>query len=296
MIWIFVIYTFLGWCTEVIFHGVSTGKFINRGFLNGPACPIYGFGMLLVVLCLTPLENSLAVLFFGSVLLTSALEFLTGFILEKFFDDKWWDYTNEPFNIRGYVCIRFSLMWGIACVLIMKSVQPLVTGLIGWIPEAAGKVLLAVFLLTMAADTGVTVAGAIKLRKRMRLMNELGERLQVLSSLIGEPLADGAAEMKERFGEGRLKLDESKAEVLEKLGESKSDMLEKLGESKAELLSRLAERRSELEDVRRKLSELASGRSYVQGRILRSFPRLSSGRYKGAVERIRQYRNDRKNG
>jgi uncharacterized membrane protein len=90
--WIFLVYAFLGWCTEVVFQAAIRGKFINRGFLNGPVCPIYGFGVLAVIGCLTPLKDNLAVLFFGSVVLTTVLEFITGFVLEKFFCDKWWDY------------------------------------------------------------------------------------------------------------------------------------------------------------------------------------------------------------
>ena len=71
-LWIFFIYSFLGWCLEVCFFALNTGKFVNRGFLNGPVCPIYGFGVVIVVLCLTPLMENTLLLFLGSVLLTSA--------------------------------------------------------------------------------------------------------------------------------------------------------------------------------------------------------------------------------
>ena len=89
--WIFVIYAFIGWCTEVAYAATEKGVFINRGFLNGPYCPIYGCGVLIVVTVLTPLKNNLLVLFAGSFLLTSILEFLTGFLLEKIFKNKWCD-------------------------------------------------------------------------------------------------------------------------------------------------------------------------------------------------------------
>ena len=81
----FLIYSCLGWCLEVIYAAVTTGKLINRGFLNGPVCPIYGFGVVTVILLLTPLQDHLAVLFFGSMLLTTVLEFLTGWVLERVF-------------------------------------------------------------------------------------------------------------------------------------------------------------------------------------------------------------------
>ena len=109
-LWIFIIYAFLGWCSEVAFAAVNKGKFVNRGFLNGPVCPIYGVGMLIVVLCLWSLRDRPLLLFLGSALLTTALEFVTGFVLEKFFHDKWWDYSDMPFNIKGYVCLKFTVV------------------------------------------------------------------------------------------------------------------------------------------------------------------------------------------
>ena len=77
-LWIFFAYAFLGWCTEVCYAALVTGRFVNRGFLNGPVCPIYGFGVVIVLLFLEPLKHNLLLLFLGSVLLTSALEWLTG--------------------------------------------------------------------------------------------------------------------------------------------------------------------------------------------------------------------------
>ena len=104
-VWVFLIYAFLGWCSEVVFAALNTGKFVNRGFCNGPICPIYGFGMLFVSLCLMPFRDNLPLLFILSLLLTSFIEFITGFVLEKFFNQKWWDYSKLPFNINGYVCL-----------------------------------------------------------------------------------------------------------------------------------------------------------------------------------------------
>ena len=95
-LWIFFIYAFLGWCTEVSYAALVTGKFVNRGFLNGPVCPVYGFGVVIVLAGLAPLEENLLLLFLGSVALTSSLEWLTGFVLEKLFHQQWWDYSDQP--------------------------------------------------------------------------------------------------------------------------------------------------------------------------------------------------------
>ena len=117
----FVIYSVLGWCLEVCFCTINTGQFVNRGFLNGPVCPIYGFGMVIVLVALTPLAHSLPVLFVGGALLTSALELAAGWILKKVFHTSWWDYSDVPFNLGGYICLKFSLAWGVAVVAVMKG-------------------------------------------------------------------------------------------------------------------------------------------------------------------------------
>ena len=116
----FFTYGFLGWCTEVAYATTKQGKFVNRGFLNGPICPIYGVGVSVVIYFLTPLSGNLIFLYVTSTILVTVLEGLTGYFMDKIFHHKWWDYSNQPLNIGGYVCLIFSLVWGVACVAIVK--------------------------------------------------------------------------------------------------------------------------------------------------------------------------------
>ena len=164
----FLIYSCTGWCLEVIFAAATTGQLVNRGFLNGPVCPIYGFGVVIVVLCLTPLMENTLLLFLGSVLLTSLLELGVGFALEKLFHQRWWDYTNEPFNLGGYICLRFSLAWGLACLLVMEIIHPSVLWLILHIPHTLGLVLLACFVSVMAVDLTATVRTIARINRSIK--------------------------------------------------------------------------------------------------------------------------------
>ncbi len=245
-VWIFLIYSFFGWCTEVVFQAASHGKFINRGFLNGPVCPIYGFGVLAVVVCLTPLKSSLPILFFGSVILTSALEFLTGFVLEKFFRDKWWDYSNEPFNLMGYICLRFSLMWGVACVVVMDVIHPIIMRAVSWIPHTLGTILICVFAAAMIADAVVSISAAITMKHRLIRMEELAEKFHDVSDHIGASLAENAIDVREKLDSGK----------------------------------------EELEQLREKYRALAENRTPVQKRLIESFPNLKNGRYRRSIERM----------
>ena len=195
-IWYFFIYAFLGWGAEVIFAAARKGVFVNRGFLNGPLCPIYGVGLVAVAALLAPVRDSLGLLYLGAVLLTSAIELVTGFLMEKLFHQRWWDYSQMPFNIGGYVCLLFSLIWGLACVLIVDVVHPLVAGLVARIPQKLGWPLLA--LVIMAADYAVTIACVLKLNRRLSGLDDAAKRLRTVSDSLGEGLADGTIALRKR--------------------------------------------------------------------------------------------------
>ena len=109
---------------EVSFQAVKTGRFINRGFLNGPVCPIYGFGALGVIYFLTDIgKTNKLVLFFGSVFIATALELVGGFLLEKIFHKKWWDYSDQMFNINGRICVLFSLFWDFLAIYLISDIK-----------------------------------------------------------------------------------------------------------------------------------------------------------------------------
>lgn len=255
-LWIFIIYAFLGWCSEVAFAAVNKGKFVNRGFLNGPVCPIYGVGMLIVVLCLWSLRDRPLLLFLGSALLTTALEFVTGFVLERFFHDKWWDYSDMPFNIKGYVCLKFTILWGLAASFIIGAIHRFIYMLIEKTPFVLGVILLAVFSAAFIADFTVTLTALVKLPKKLKAMAEAERALRAVSDKIGENISDTTIAAKEK---GEALAEENKP--------------------------RLEELKAEYEKKKKELSAMLE-RNFVQRRIFKAFPNLKNGRYKAIFDRI----------
>lgn len=223
ILWVFFIYAVLGWCAEVAFAAVKTRAFVNRGFLNGPYCPIYGFGMVIVVLCLTPIADNIPLLFFGSALLTSLLELVTGYVLEKFFDDKWWDYSGMPLNIHGYICLPFSLMWGVGCVIIMRVLHPLVMKLIALFCNTAGFAAACIFAVLFLTDVGMTVATLLHLKKQIRLVKQINERMHEFSDKLGTGIYEGTIAAMDASEKARTEL----KEVSEKARTKAADMSEK---------------------------------------------------------------------
>ena len=282
LLWIFFIYAFLGWCTEVSYAALVTGKFVNRGFLNGPVCPVYGFGVVIVLGCLTPLADNLPLLFLGSVVLTSALEWLTGFALEKLFHQRWWDYSDEPFNLSGYICLRFAIAWGFACMFVVKLLHPTVLLFIRIVPQVLGVVLLALMGAVMAVDLAATVSTIIKLNRRLAQIDELAAKIREASNEFGENLADRVLDAAERGAGWKEDLDE----LSFRLAERRAELADNLAEWEQHREEQRTQVRQQLEDWHTSMQALLAGDSFGHRRLLRAFPRLRSLDHAGALERL----------
>ena len=190
VVWTFLIYAVIGWCLEVITSTINNGKFINRGFLNGPYCPIYGIGVIGVLTLLAPIRDNLLLLFISSVLLTTALELFTGYILEKIFNQKWWDYSKENFNLSGYICLKSSLIWGLACILVFYAIQPMIKDFIYWSSGNIGDIIALSLLVILLLDVAITVISLSKVKKKNLMLQDIGDRIRSLSGAIGQNISD----------------------------------------------------------------------------------------------------------
>lgn len=290
-LWVFFIYAFLGWCTEVSYAATKTGKFVNRGFLNGPWCPIYGFGVVIVLAFLEPLKDNLLLLFLGSVVLTSALEWLTGFLLEKLFAQRWWDYSDEPFNLSGYICLRFSLAWGFACLFVVKLLHPTVLLFIRLIPHLVGLVLLGILIVVMVIDLAATVSAIAKLNRRLALIDELAGRIREASNDFGEDLAERVLDAAEKGADWREDLEELSDRLAQRREELSDDLDELKDDFQARLDARKAQNRQQLQEWKDSVQALMDKESFGQKRLLKAFPSLRSLQHRAAMERLRRHQN-----
>lgn len=125
-IFYFFIYSFLGWLLETLYAYIVLGYFNNRGFLIGPICPIYGFGMLILIVALSRYKKQNVKLFFIASIVLTYFEYITGFVLDAIFNLKWWDYSNTLFNINGRICLNFAFIWGIIAIIVVNYIHPLI--------------------------------------------------------------------------------------------------------------------------------------------------------------------------
>ena len=208
----FLVYAFLGWCTEVVYAALTTGKFVNRGYLSGPYCPIYGFGCIFVLMSLNDLINNKILLFLGSVAITSVLEFLVGWFLEKIFHQKFWDYSTRPFNLKGYICLQFSIMWGIGCMLVVDCLHPTIQIIYGFLPAIITTIFLVIGSGSILVDTIISTNSILKLNKELKRLHEISDRLKEISDDLGANLAKTSIEIQKDADETKAKIESLRAE------------------------------------------------------------------------------------
>ena len=322
----FLIYSCLGWCLEVIYAAVTTGQLINRGFLNGPVCPIYGFGMVIVLFALTPLSRSLLLLYLGGVILPSALELVGGWALYKLYHTRWWDYSDYPFNIGGYICLEFSLLWGVGTLIVMKLVHPIIANAVALIPPLVGLILMFLLYAIYAADTIATAFAASDLARDLDALEKVADSMHAVSDAMTELLGTNAMAMDQKMDESRLQFKLAAAEARDNAAKlnardaaaamrAKADEAmeaakrasqdAKLNASEAANAVKLAakgtaERTAELlrleqlaEELQARSEELRSRTQratphFGKRRMLRAFPKLKHGEHSRSLDTLRE--------
>lgn len=189
LLWIFFIYSFIGWCGEVVLAAVNRHKFVNRGFVSCPLCPVYGAGAVAVSVFLPELEERLFFLFLGGMIVTAFVEYLTGRLLELIFHKKWWDYSDQKFQLDGYVCLKNSVIWGICSVLVIRIFNPLLCRGLELLPMLLGEVLLWVLGVLLAIDfigSGIAVLGLKKQGRISQITEELHRTSKILENALTE--------------------------------------------------------------------------------------------------------------
>lgn len=177
----FMIYSFLGWICECIYCSIPAKKLINRGFLSGPYCPIYGFGATAVILALEPVLYQPILLFGCGILVTSALEYITSWAMEALFHTKWWDYSTYFANINGRVCLKNSLLFGILVMVVMYGIHPIINDFIQSLPSNWQLMIVLIWLCIFLYDVMHTT---ISLLHRNQTFHELQIAIEELKTAV----------------------------------------------------------------------------------------------------------------
>ena len=178
----FLIYSFLGWCLESVYKTIYSKKFINSGFLLGPACPIYGFGAIIMYIFLSGYNNNPLHVFVIGFVVLSIWEYIVAWGIEKIFNEKYWDYSNNKFNLDGRVCLLNSIFWGVLGIIFIYLIHPFVQEKIVTVDNAILIILTIIFSVLMIADF---ITSVIKLNSINKRFNDIKEiRNQIKTKLL----------------------------------------------------------------------------------------------------------------
>lgn len=197
-IFYFFFYSFVGWFLESCYCSVRPKKWINRGFLRGPLCPIYGTGALVIMILIIPLRtltdnlylNELIIFAIGMVV-CDFVEYMTSFIMEKLFNARWWDYSNKKYNLHGRICLTHTFYWGTAACLFSFVIHPFIDlYLISFINPSSRKILVYIFLTVFFFDLLDTVINALGIRKMSGKLQLLFDDVKSLSNSVSTTIGD----------------------------------------------------------------------------------------------------------
>ena len=181
----FILFSIIGYVVEMITCAIIEKRWTNRGFLCGPMIPIYGIGSLLLVWILKPFKEHIFLVMLLGMLLTTSIEYLTGYILEKIFHNKWWDYSLEKFNVNGYVCLKNAILFAIGTPIIIYIVDPYITSFLLQIKDNYLYIIALVVFIIFLLDVSYSVFVAYNLRNRLIVVEHLkNEKLAKIPGML----------------------------------------------------------------------------------------------------------------
>ncbi|MGL4849792.1 MAG: putative ABC transporter permease [Clostridium sp.] len=240
----FTIYSFIGWIVECIYCAIIDKVWVNRGFLNGPVCPVYGVGSICVVWGLSGFKNNIVVLFLVAVVVTTIVEYITAVALEKMFNLKWWDYSTYKFNYKGRICLLNSVLFGLGSVVLVKFIQPFIKEFVEVAKIEYGIYLVIALTLIFVVDFVITLLSLINMKNVLERLCVIKDEFKLLEVTI------------EKFNESEFK------KSFYKLKEKKDGK----------------DVKGKIEEFYSKIKDLKEN-SAVQKRILRAFPNVKSIKY-----------------
>ena len=316
----FYIYCFIGWIWECSYVSIRTKKLTNRGFMRGPVLPIYGSGAILMVLVGMPLIDHPVAMFFTGLVCASTLEYFTGDIMQRLFKVRYWDYSKCFLNLKGHICLKASLAWGVFTILMNYFAHKPIERMVLSVSENILHVVVLVFTIAFVADYSLAFKTAMDLRDVIIAMDKFKEELDRMEKRLDVAIAfaedsrhqateafvakveDNTAKAKLRMEERMIELENKVEEAKKKLSESKlvdeinnlkEEYNENLEQKRLELLEQISEIKLANAVMRNRLQESAKRRGALYRHMVRNNP-LTSERFDEILEEIKIRVNEHK--
>lgn len=254
-----IIYSFFGWVWETCYVSVKSGKFVNRGFINGPLCTIYGFGAVSVYVILRPFSDNILYLYLGGVVVATALEYVTAVLMESIFHTSWWDYSDNKFNFQGRICLGASLGWGAFTVILFKVLHPLVESIVILYPVYVGEIGICVIGIGYVVDFAFSAAAAFRIH----------EKLPVIEAAMEQAKGEMLVKMHEKIASVGFAKEATLESVKERLEDV--EVLKEMEQKRAAIATEISA------ELQKRKEAMAAKVGHNMQRFVKAYPNLNRG-------------------
>lgn len=290
----FYIYCFLGWCFESAFVSIKSRKLVNRGFMRGPFLPLYGCGAMMMYVVSLPFQSNIILTYIAGVIGATALEYITGVLMETLFKVRYWDYSSQPFNFQGQICLRSSIAWGFLTILMTRVIHKPIERAVMSIPMNVLSYVTIAVTIYMVADFTLSFKAALDLRDIMVKMEKVKEEMVRMQRRLDVIVAFNNEEKEQKRQEREVRVGELAASLEQRFSSLKESIQNKpsaYGENV----------REEIAELRAKYNLYMENRSYYKDMLgfykrdmIRNNPTMASRRFKDALEELKNAVSNRK--
>lgn len=284
----FYIYCFLGWCFESAYVSICQRRLVNRGFMRGPFLPIYGSGAIMMLAASMPFRGQLVLTYLSGMLGATALEYVTGVLMEALFKVRYWDYSRKKFNYKGHICLSSSIAWGFLTILMTEVIHTPIANAVLAMPESLLLLLTFVLTVVIAVDFTLSFKAAMELRAELISMEKMKEELRILQRRLDVliAVADDVYETKKQERELyteelivhiRLKLEEAKEKLYDKQLERAESYREEIGQLRMKFYENVG-----------KIKEHTYLSDFYRRHMLLDNPTMVSDKFKTVLEELKE--------
>ena len=295
--WIFFFYFYclFGWIFESTYVSIKKKRFVNRGFMRGPFLPLYGSGAIMMLIVSAPFKDNLALVYVAGCIGATILEYVTGVVMEALFKVRYWDYSKQPFNFQGHICLGSSLAWGGLTLFMTQFLHKPVEKFVLAVPM--NVIVPATFFITIiiVVDFSLSFKAAldirdilVKLEKAKEDVERMSKRLDVMIAVVNDDMDTWKQEKEEKLSILKLGMEERFESLKEAISEKQSGHF-------AEIREELAELREKYHINRELTKQLKAIKDIYKRGMLRGNPMMVSGKFKEALEELKEAVSERKN-
>lgn len=290
----FYFYCFFGWVFESTYVSLKSRKFVNRGFMRGPFLPIYGSGAIMMLVVSMPFQDNIFLTYIAGCIGATALELVTGIVMEALFKVRYWDYSNQKFNYKGHICLSSTIAWGFLTILMTEFVHKYVERVVFAIPAAVVNVVTVVVTVYIIIDFTLSFKAAMDLRDILVGLEKAKEEMERIQKRLDVLIAVANDERESRKLESGVRIDELMDNIEEKFNSLKERIRINPSEFMDDARDEIMELRSKYTIEKEHRLQFKGLKDFYQRALIKGNPTMYSKRFGEALEELKKAANDRK--